>query len=122
MFLLALFALNYYCLFLVSKLCPNYKTQLLFCQANNIIAEWFTCTAIDHDQMQSKTLGQNLIYLLRRPLSQIGSITSFVLSGVEGALDEEDDDDVPDLVENFDEASKGEDVVKSEGNLNLPSH
>ena len=39
-----------------------------------------------------------------------------VLSGVDGALDEEDDDDVPDLVENFDEASKGEDVVKSEGN------
>ena len=26
-----------------------------------------------------------------------------------------DDDDVPDLVENFDEASKGEEKVKSEG-------
>ena len=41
------------------------------------------------------------------------------VSGLEGALDEEDDDDVPDLVENFDEASKGEDVVKSEGNFSF---
>ena len=32
-----------------------------------------------------------------------------------GAAEEEDDDDVPDLVENFDEASKGEEKVKSEG-------
>ena len=32
-----------------------------------------------------------------------------------GAAEEDDDDDVPDLVENFDEASKGEEKVKSEG-------
>ena len=36
-------------------------------------------------------------------------------SGAAGAAEEEDDDDVPDLVENFDEASKGEEKVKSEG-------
>ena len=34
--------------------------------------------------------------------------------GAAGAAEEEDDDDVPDLVENFDEASKGEEKVKSE--------
>ena len=33
---------------------------------------------------------------------------------MEGVGEEEDDDDVPDLVENFDEASKGEEKVKSE--------
>ena len=42
------------------------------------------------------------------------NVTGVDRTGFEGALDEEDDDDVPDLVENFDEASKGEDVVKSE--------
>ena len=45
---------------LVSKLGHNRKTQLFFYQAYNKIAERFTCTAIDHDQMQSKTLGHFL--------------------------------------------------------------
>ena len=42
------------------------------------------------------------------------NVTGVDRTGVDGAVEEDDDDDVPDLVENFDEASKGEDVVKSE--------
>jgi hypothetical protein len=42
---------------------------------------------------------------------------AFLHIGVDGAAEEEDDDDVPELVENFDEACKGEEKVKSEGVL-----
>ena len=35
--------------------------------------------------------------------------------------DEDDDDDVPDLVENFDEASKGEGIVQGEGRYHVKS-
>jgi hypothetical protein len=41
--------------------------------------------------------------------------TWFNIVSEAGVAEEEDDDDVPDLVENFDEASKGEEKVKSEG-------
>ncbi len=68
---------------------------------------------------QSKTIGQffrvnyNVFKLVLYDFVLICCIFNGL--GVDGAVEEDDDDDVPDLVENFDEASKGEDVVKSEG-------
>ena len=56
-------------------------------------------------------LGTESLTHLKKLASNVAGVDR---TGLDGVLDEEDDDDVPDLVENFDEASKGEDVVKSE--------
>jgi nascent polypeptide-associated complex subunit beta len=57
-------------------------------------------------------LGAESLTHLKKLASNVAGAEASGLDGAGG--EDEDDDDVPDLVENFDEASKNEEVVKSD--------